>query len=333
MAEKRRVTGKSLARGLGRTREHEEEGLKRPTLQRFARLVLIIAACAAVLGMPDARAATGLAFLKNGADARAELLGQAVTSVVGDASASYWNPAGLALLSQPQLLLCHVESFADLRQEFGVITQPLGSMTAALSFNGMWAEDMEGYDGSANPTGTLSWSSYEAAVALGQRVSTQLALGASIGYLRESIGQYGASGWSLGAGAQWAPLRTPALRLGLAVRNIGPSMKFIDDEFRQPLTVQGGASWLFRPGQAASALLVSADVRFVRDEDAALLLGAEYGFQDLLSLGVGVRTGHDTRDMTVGIGAHPGRWGLYWAYAPIAEDLGDEHRLSVRLDL
>ena len=294
----------------------------------------MLIACAAVLAAAQARAeTTGLAFLKNGADARAELLGEAVTSVVDDASSAYWNPAGLGLLARPQLLLCHVESFADLRQEFGVITQPIGAATAALSFDGMWAEDMEGYDSSANPTGDLGWSTYEAALALGRRISEQLALGASFGYLRESIGQYGASGWSFGAGAQWMPLPARPLRVGLAVRNLGPSLKFINDEFRQPLTIQGGASYLFRPGQSANALTVSADVRAVRDENAALLVGAEYGFQDLLSLGFGVRTGHDTRDVSVGIGAHPGRWDLYWAYAPIAEDLGNEHRFTVRVEL
>jgi hypothetical protein len=303
-------------------------------LRRAAGIVLSASALLLTcLGAGQAGAATGLAFLKNGVDARAALLGQAVTSVVADASAAYWNPAGLARMEAPQLLLSHVESFADLRQEFGVVTQPLGIATAALFFNGMWADDMEGYDGSANPTGNVGWSTYEAAVALGRQLSEGVTLGASLSYLRENIGAYGASGWALGAGAQWVLWKGAPVRCGLAVRNLGPAMQFITEDFELPLTIQGGASWRYHPSGAASALLVSAELRHVRDEGTALLWGAEYGYQDLLSFGLGLRTGHDTRDLSLGIGAHPGRWELHWAYVPIAEDLGDEHRFSLRVTL
>ncbi|MFH1142979.1 MAG: PorV/PorQ family protein [Candidatus Eisenbacteria bacterium] len=299
-------------------------------MKRTALLLLLAVAWGA--GQP-AWSATGLAFLKNGVDARAVLLGQAVSSVVADASAVYWNPAGLARLNRPQLLLSHVESFAALRQEYAAVTQPVGRATAALAFNGMWTDDMDGYDRYANPTGKVGWAAYEAAVALGREISPGLALGASLSYLRESIGQYGASGWAAGAGVQWAPWSARGVCLGLNVRNLGPSMQFIAEDVRLPLTVQGGASWSFHPSGSASSVLVAGELRHVRDEGTAMLWGAEYGYQDMLSLGLGYRTSHDTRDLSVGIGAHPGRWSLYWAYVPIAEELGDEHRFSLRVNL
>ena len=59
-----------------------------------------------------ADAATGLAFLENGVDARATLFGEAMTSHVADGSACYWTPAGLASITAAQLLVTHVESFA-----------------------------------------------------------------------------------------------------------------------------------------------------------------------------------------------------------------------------
>ncbi len=284
-------------------------------------------------GAVAAEAATGLAFLKNGVDAHAALLGEAVTSVVSDASAAHWNPAGLAGLEKPQLFLSHVEGFADLRQEYGVITQPVGIANAALSFNGMWADDMDGYDGSANPTGSFSWSTYGMSVALGRRMNHALSLGVSAMYLRENIGSYGASGWSLGAGAQWSPWTRWPVQLGLAVRNVGPAMEFISDDVELPLTIQGGASWRYHPEGAASSFVISTDVQSVRDEETALLAGIEYGYRDLLNIGAGYRTGHDTQDFSLGIGAHPGRWSLYWAYVPRGEDLGDEHRFSLNVIL
>lgn len=53
--------------------------------------VVVLLCCSA-----GARGVTGLAFLKNGVDARAAILGQAMTSLADDAAACYWNPAGLA---------------------------------------------------------------------------------------------------------------------------------------------------------------------------------------------------------------------------------------------
>jgi len=290
--------------------------------------VVVLLCCSA-----GARGVTGLAFLKNGVDARAAILGQAMTSLADDAAACYWNPAGLAHRDRGQLLLAHVESFADLRREYVSALQPAGPLTFGILFNGLWSEDLEGYDEAGNPTGAFGYSAFAAGVAAGHRAAEGITLGAAAKYLREDIGRYGATGWALDAGAQWQEPQGLPVRLGLAVRNIGPSMKFISTEFGLPLTVQGGVSWELRPLGPDSRLLLASDVRHVRDEGTAMLVGVEYGYRNLLSFGGGYQGGQDVRDVSLGIGAHAGPLDLHWAYLPLAEDLGDEHLFSVRIDL
>jgi hypothetical protein len=277
--------------------------------------------------------ATGMSFLAYGVDARATVMGQAVSSLVDDPAACYWNPAGLARDGRSELLLSHIESFAGLRREFAAVTQPAGKLTLGAAFNGIWTDNLEGYDEFANPTGSFGWSAYEAGLSAGFDAGRGLALGATAKMLREDIGAYHAGGWAADLGAQWAPPLPVPVRFGLAVKNIGPTLKFIQDDFTLPLTVQGGASWVGRLGTTSGRLTVAADVKYVRDDGTSLLVGAEYGFGGLLSFGVGYQTGQDARDVSFGLGAERGRFAFHWAYVPISQDLGgeDEHRFSLRL--
>ncbi|MFC1733097.1 UPF0164 family protein, partial [candidate division KSB1 bacterium] len=51
-------------------------------------------------------------FLAIGVGARPQALGSAFVAIADDATAAYWNPAGLAQLDYPQVSLMHAEQFA-----------------------------------------------------------------------------------------------------------------------------------------------------------------------------------------------------------------------------
>ncbi|MCK4304460.1 MAG: PorV/PorQ family protein, partial [Candidatus Eisenbacteria sp.] len=293
----------------------------------------VIPALVLLMGIGTAEGATGMAFLKNGGDARSTMLGEAVVSRVEDISSCFWNPAGLARAVRPQLMLSHVESFADLRQEYVAALQPLGLVSAALFFNGQWSDDIEGYSAAGIREASFGYAAYATGVALGAPVGWGLCVGGTCKYLNESIAEYSASGWAADVGLQWSASDVSPLRFGIALQNLGPSMSFIEDSFDLPLTIQGGASWEILLESLSGCLLVAGEVRHVQDEGSALLAGAEYTYDGLLSLGFGYQGGRDTRDVSVGLGAHIGLLALHWAYVPISEDLGDENRFTVHLDL
>ncbi len=76
----------------------------------------IIAISIVVLGMAASCHATKLAgeFLTTGFGARALGMGGAFVSIADDASAIYWNPAGLVQLQRSQILFMHSERFGGL---------------------------------------------------------------------------------------------------------------------------------------------------------------------------------------------------------------------------
>lgn len=114
---KRRCIGPGLALGLG--------------------LTLGISIVAA----PAQAAKFAGAFMADGGGARALGMGSAFVAVADDASATFWNPAGLLDLSDRQLLVMHSERFGDLiDRDFAAYTQPLqvdgdGRVTSAVGFS------------------------------------------------------------------------------------------------------------------------------------------------------------------------------------------------------
>jgi len=65
-------------------------------------------------------------FLKLGVGARALGMGEAFVAVADDASAPYWNPAGLIHLRERQVLFMHAEQFGDIiNHDFVSFAMPL----------------------------------------------------------------------------------------------------------------------------------------------------------------------------------------------------------------
>ena len=57
---------------------------------------------------------TAAKFLSIGIGPRANAMGGAFTSIVDDASALYWNPAGAATLTKYEVMFTHTNLFKDL---------------------------------------------------------------------------------------------------------------------------------------------------------------------------------------------------------------------------
>ena len=99
-----------------------------------------------------------LPFLKVGAGTDAVGMGYAYSSQVTDATATYWNPAGLARTSGTDILVMHNEFIADLRLEYAAVARTLGRHGVGLSFNGLFTSDLEGRDVDGSFTGNFGYS-------------------------------------------------------------------------------------------------------------------------------------------------------------------------------
>ena len=81
-------------------------------------LILALSLALGAGGLPGAAWATRYAgeFLRIGVGARALGMGSAFVGLADDGTAAYWNPAGLATLSEKQLTAMHAEQFGSIVQ-------------------------------------------------------------------------------------------------------------------------------------------------------------------------------------------------------------------------
>jgi hypothetical protein len=319
--------------------------LSAPVPVRLACLV----ACSVVLA-GDALAGpgeTGLAFLRVGVGTDAAGMGNAYTSQVSDATATYWNPAGLARMNGTDVFLMHNEFIADLRLEYAAVARTFGRHGVGLSFNGLFTSDLEGRDENGEITGDVGYNDLALTLGYAYMLSDALSVGLNGKLLREFIGDpaatedHVASGFAVDVGAQY---HTERLLFGVAAQNLGSDLSFNEvqivsqsgpgsvvggEAFSLPVSLQGGVT--FRPGWNVleGGVEVALEARQVNDGTFSTHMGARYAYRDLAALSVGYRSGLDTEDVSFGLQLTRERLRVGYAFVPFSDDLGNSHRLSL----
>jgi hypothetical protein len=157
-----------------------------------ASMLLAAAPVRAQLSLGDQRVGTSSgSFLRIGVGARATGLGESFVAVANDPSAIYWNPAGLASLQRPELLLSHVEWPADIRYEHAAWVLPVRRLGGSLAFQfGVLSTEMDETT-ELQPFGTgrsFFYSDAVAGVAYARRWTDKLLVGVGTKWVREDLG-------------------------------------------------------------------------------------------------------------------------------------------------
>lgn len=173
----------------------------------------------------------GLQFLKLGIDARAIGMGEAYTAVTDDISSVYWNPAGLALKSENQLLFSHTEWLADIRHEFFAASRKTnwGSFAFSVSLLHMDYMDVT-IEETFEPTGeTFTCYDLSAGISYANAFTDKFSFGVTVKYLRENLDEYSVNGISVDIGSLYNT-GWNNLTVGMALRNFGPDLKYEIDK-------------------------------------------------------------------------------------------------------
>lgn len=295
--------------------------MKRTYILAFALFVSIMG------GMPRfGNAQQGLAgvpgsYLFMGVGARALGLGGAFSAIANDATATYWNPAGLAAANPFQISFMHAVLFLDTSFDFlatSVPTKSFGSFGAAfMALSSRGFEQRTALNEAVGEFDTrdlaflLSWST---------ELSRRFSVGVTYKLVNQSILSQSGIGHGLDLGLK--SQLSDYLSAGLILRNL-IKPKVSPGESTQEFPMQIGA------GVAASLLneqlLLSAEYSKINGwGDPVLHMGAEFRFANQ----VAVRVGVNDDNATFGLGLGLDKLGV--GYSNIgSSDLGSSHRFSL----
>ncbi len=314
-----------------------QEDKRTMTKSRHSALALVLSITAVICLTAGAVAAErpGMISLDLPIGPRAVGMGGAFASIADDATAMYWNPAGIARLTVADkhfnIMFQHNEWIADFRQEYVGGATRIGKHGFGGSFSGFYVGDIDGRDEYGQPT--PSFGAYDVAVtgSYSYSLSPRLAVGASGKYLVANIDDLTRFAFALDLGAQFEV--RPDLWVGGAVTNLGKGVTFVREQDELPTAVQGGVSYLLPQRLGNGTLLLAADVRQTRGDDAHLLVGGEYDYAGAVQFQAGYRGGYDNDDLSFGVGTLVSGWELQYAVVPFSSDLGTTHRVAVGFQL
>lgn len=246
----------------------------------------------------------GAQFLKLPVGARGTAMGWAFTSIADDASAVFWNPAGLARLSGNILALNQTPWLADIQFSQATFITHLHFFPGTFGLNARslyMPEDQvrtvfrpEG-EGTSFDAGDLS-----VGLSYARSLTDKFSTGVGINYIQSSLAGYGARAISFDFGTLY-DTGFRSLRIGMAITNIGSDMTFIEVPAKLPTVFRVGmSSYLLE--RAGQRVLVAGEFSHPPDNAECANAGIEYSLHDLLFLRGGLFFRYDAERYSTGAG-------------------------------
>lgn len=148
-------------------------------------------------------------FMRMGAGARALGMGNAYTAVGGDIYSSYFNPAGLAYMTEKQFTFSFRYLTMDRMFRYFAIGSPTGPDAGfALSWMNAGTDDITGRDLNGNPTGNLDDERNAFTLSFAKSITEKLSIGLNTKYVLWKLAGDDAKAFGFDFGIMATPWRT-----------------------------------------------------------------------------------------------------------------------------
>ena len=278
-------------------------------------------------------------FLKIPVGARATAMGAAFVAVADDASAVYYNQAGVARLSKNVLSVNHTNWIADVNMTHITYVFSLGFLPGMLAVDAraLYMDRMDRTtvfhpdgDGTTFDAGYASYG-----LSYARSLTDKFSVGVRASLVSASLDDVSANAVAFDVGTLY-DTGFNSLKIGMQIANMGTELKFIEDNQAGQLPI------LFRVGGAIDLynsldhrVTTSADFSHPPDNKERLNWGAEYAFKEFLYLRGGLNMGYDAEGFAAGMGVEfPASVSADMRFDYSYTDLGDlssAHRFSLQI--
>lgn len=301
----------------------------------------------------------GAQFLKIGVGGRANALAGAYSAISNDLSAVYWNPASIADIHAYGAFFSYTNWFASFSHNYAAACLPVGErFMGAVQLTSFNSGDIE-LTTLENSNGTGSHykvSDYCVGLSFAGNLTDQFAFGITAKYIVNTFSSVNASGIAFDIGTIY-DTGLQGIKLGFTLKNLGTQetysgvdlrslkkyndamdaapidVEYLANPFSIPLIFTiGASSEVYKSGEH----VVLAAIDFVTHSDVPenYCFGAEYTWNELISLRGGYIIGHDQFNASCGIGFRYFTSGfggiLDYSFSP-SSTMGYINRLSLQM--
>ncbi|MCF8240822.1 MAG: PorV/PorQ family protein [Melioribacteraceae bacterium] len=258
---------------------------------------------------------TAASFLEIGVGANAIGMGGAFVSVANDASALYWNAAGIAELQKFEAIVVHTDWIAETNFDFAGLVLPLGDFgTLGFGFTSLSMSDMK-VTTVEQPDGTgefFNASDIAVGISYSRFLTDRFSIGFTFKYIEQRIWHMSSSAFAIDAGTKFRTDLLGGLTIGAAISNFGTPMRLDGRDARYFIRVDENKlgsneriptsiemdTWelplLFQIGISTYAinndlykLMFAADASVPNNNYQSMNLGSELSYQDFIFLRFG----------------------------------------------
>jgi tetratricopeptide (TPR) repeat protein len=260
-----------------------------------------------------------------GLGARALGFGGGFVSLSDDASAIFYNPAGLPHLEYQEFSATHVTLFEGSLYDAAAWGSPIiGIGGFGAGFMRLGTRDIIKRTNYVN-TGSFSYSTWQFLLGYGRTFGSNISVGASLKILNQSLDNFSDYGIGMDFGMKARLYKN--LNLGITARNLIPPELSLDSSADKiPLAIAGGLGISHLLISKKIEITASVEGEKFKDRDMKLHTGLELTFNKSFSL----RGGYDRDNFSFGTGLVLGRLKVDYAYK-IMDYIEDSHRFTLSL--